>query len=66
MDWDGLMRVGFRELRLKPWEFWALTPAELSRMLGRDEGAAPMLRDRLNALALAFPDRADAEISEGD
>lgn len=56
MDWLGLMRGGLHELRLRPAEFWALTPAELMIMLGRDQGPAPMLRDRLEALARAFPD----------
>ena len=30
MDWPGLLRVGLLRLRLKPCEFWALTPAELA------------------------------------
>ena len=40
-DWPGLMRAGLIGLRLKPAEFWALTPAELRLMLG--EGALPTL-----------------------
>lgn len=56
MDWPGLIRAGLCELRLAPAVFWGLTPAELMIMLGRDEAQAPMLRDRLEALARAYPD----------
>lgn len=56
MDWPGLMRAGLRELRLKPAEFWALTPAELWLMLGAGSGAAPLARADLEALAARFPD----------
>ena len=69
MDWAGLMRAGLRELRLRPGEFWALTPAELLVMLGRDQDPQPMLRDRLEALASAFPDNprgADGRAEEGE
>lgn len=56
MDWAGLLRAGLFELRLSPRDFWALTPAELMIMLGRDNAQGPMLRDRLEALSKAFPD----------
>lgn len=56
-DWPGLMRLGIRALGLKPAEFWALTPAELTLMLGRDGNGANILdRARLEDLAAAFPD----------
>ncbi|MEL6168222.1 MAG: rcc01693 family protein [Pseudomonadota bacterium] len=55
-DWPGLMRAGMFELRLKPDEFWGLTPAELAAMLGRTNGDAPLTRERLTALADAYPD----------
>ncbi|WP_372604180.1 rcc01693 family protein [Actibacterium sp.] len=55
-DWPGLMRAGLLGLRLRPDQFWALTPAELLLMLGHGSGPAPMARDRLNELARAFPD----------
>ncbi len=61
MDWPGLLRAGLTELRLRPWEFWALTPAELMTMLGRDGARAPMLRDRLEALARLYPDRPEGD-----
>lgn len=57
LDWPGLMRAGLRGLGLRPAEFWALTPAELQLMLGRDGGASPLARDRLEALLRAYPDR---------
>lgn len=56
-DWPALMRLGLRGLGLRPAEFWALTPVELMVMLGREGGAAPMGRARLEELARAFPDR---------
>lgn len=56
LDWPGLMRAGLRGLGLKPAEFWALTPAELQLMLGRESGAAPLARDRLEEMLMAYPD----------
>ncbi len=56
LDWPGLMRAGLHELRLTPREFWALTPAELMIMLGRDARAGPMGRAGLEELARRFPD----------
>lgn len=56
MDWAGLMRAGFRGLGLKPWEFWALTPAELELMLGETSGVMPMMRTRLDELMRDYPD----------
>jgi len=55
-DWAGLMRAGMRGLRLKPHEFWALTPAELWLLLGPEAGEMPMGRRRLDELARAYPD----------
>ncbi|MBY6115455.1 phage tail assembly chaperone [Mameliella alba] len=55
-DWPSLMRAGMRGLGLKPWEFWALTPAELQLMLGEGGGSKPMDHDRLTELMAAFPD----------
>lgn len=57
MDWPGLMHAGLCGLRLRPAEFWALTPAELQMMLGLTAGKTPMSRSRLDALAEAFPDK---------
>ena len=57
-DWAGLMRLGMRGLGLRPAEFWALTPAELTLLLGREGGQGPLDRARLDDLARAFPDLA--------
>lgn len=67
-DWGALMRAGIRGLRLRPSEFWALTPAEFMLMLGESGGAAPMSRARLEELARAFPDdtRKNEGIGHGD
>ncbi|MFP7673363.1 rcc01693 family protein [Marivita sp. S0852] len=56
-DWPGLMRAGMRGLGLTPDDFWALTPAELHLLIGKDSGASPMRRDGLDALMAAYPDR---------
>ncbi|WP_194095832.1 rcc01693 family protein [Marivivens aquimaris] len=56
MDWAGLLRVGLRLLRLKPAEFWALTPAELMLMLGTEAATPSMGRDRLSELSRLYPD----------
>ncbi len=54
-DWVALMRAG-TDLGFRPAEFWTLTPAELTFLLGRDGGKAPLSRGRLEELAAAFPD----------
>ena len=59
IDWGGLMRAGLGGLRLTPGAFWALTPAELRLMLGRDAGPAPLSRAALDELARAFPDQSE-------
>ncbi len=56
MDWPGLMQAGLHLLRLRPAEFWALTPAELQIMLGADAAKAPLGRLQLDALLRDFPD----------
>jgi uncharacterized phage protein (TIGR02216 family) len=54
-NWPVLLGAGLYGLRLQPAQFWALTPAELSLMLGA--GARPaMSRSRLNQLARLWPD----------
>lgn len=55
-DWPALMRLGLHGLGLAPADFWALTPAELMVMLGKDGASAPLGRARLEELARAFPD----------
>ncbi|TDE40322.1 rcc01693 family protein [Antarcticimicrobium sediminis] len=56
IDWPTLMRAGFQALRLRPEEFWHLTPAELALMLGQGQGRAPMSRGGLEALLAQWPD----------
>ena len=70
LDWPGLMRVGLRQLGLRPAEFWALSPAELMVILGLAPGAGPMTRGGLEALLQRFPDRngagAETHITQGE
>ena len=56
-DWPALIRAGLQHLRLRPAEFWSLTPAELSLMLGLDKRPLAMGRARFLALAQQAPDR---------
>lgn len=58
LDWAGLLRAGLLGLRLRPAEFWALTPAELALLLGVQGRPAAMGRARLRALMQAHPDAA--------
>lgn len=57
LDWRGLMHAGLHGLRLRPVDFWALTPAELQMMLGETRATAPMGRTQLDALLRDFPDQ---------
>lgn len=54
-DWPALCELGITRLRLKPDEFWRLTPAELRLMVGTT-AQRPMGRDRLADLMAEFPD----------
>ncbi len=58
VNWPDLMRAGITRLRLRPDEFWALTPAELMVMLGHGSGDAPMGHARLADLLRLYPDDA--------
>ncbi|MEM1151010.1 MAG: rcc01693 family protein [Pseudomonadota bacterium] len=55
LDWPALCRLGMVQLRLKPAEFWALTPAELRLMAG-PIGTSPLGRAALSTLMEQFPD----------
>ncbi len=59
LDWQGLLRVGLR--RLPPDQFWDLTPYELRLVLGLEQPAATMDRNRLSALMRDFPDAVSAD-----
>lgn len=56
IDWGGWMRAGIRDRGLTPREFWALSPAELMLMLGREGVEPPMSRARLEDMARQWPD----------
>lgn len=60
------MRAGMQGLGLAPEAFWRLTPAELAFLLGRPAIAAPMARERLDALLARFPDAAHETKEDGD
>ncbi|GGB12870.1 rcc01693 family protein [Allosediminivita pacifica] len=60
-DWPGLLRAGLQELRIRPEQFWALTPAELSLMLGQPQGGGAMGRGALERMMAAYPDRTEDE-----
>ncbi|RYH03371.1 phage tail assembly chaperone [Salipiger sp. IMCC34102] len=61
LDWAGLMRAGLFGLRLTPDQFWRLTPAELSVMLGAAGAQGPMRRSGLDGLMAAYPDGTKGE-----
>ena len=57
-DWPAMLRAGLQGLRLRPDEFWALTPIELLLMLGLESGGrASLSRGRLAELSSQFPDK---------
>lgn len=56
-DWPVLLKAAIDMRGLKPAEFWALTPAELSLMLGQAAGLRPLDRSGLDALLSAYPDK---------
>jgi uncharacterized phage protein (TIGR02216 family) len=58
------MRAGLGGLRLTPEAFWRLTPAEFALLLGGGQDKRPLTRDRLNALAAAFPDQVGEQTHE--
>ena len=57
VNWAALMRLGLVVLRLRPDQFWALTPAELMLMAGVDGGVSSLSRAGLTNLAVSFPDK---------
>ena len=63
-DWPGLMRAGLYGLRLRPEEFWALTPIELQIMLGQGAVAPSLTRQGLDALLKAYPDSKEGQADE--
>lgn len=55
-DWPTLLRVGLKNLRLTPAEFWALTPAEFALLVRDDRADGAMTRTTMDALMSQFPD----------
>ncbi|MHA3914572.1 rcc01693 family protein [Halovulum sp. GXIMD14793] len=55
--WPELMRLGLVELRLRPVDFWDLTPAELVFLAGGgQQRSASLSRSGLDDLMARFPD----------
>lgn len=65
-DWPALIQAGLGRLRLRPGEFWGLTPAELVMMLGEPQAVRPMDRAGLEALRAAWPDKMERKPDGGD
>ncbi len=63
-EWSKLLGVGLKHLGLSPAEFWALTPAEFSLIVGRATGPAPMTRGGLDALLRSYPDAEEGSLDE--
>lgn len=56
-DWPLLMHLGLHHLRLRPADFWDLTPFELVTIAGLAKGAGQTVtRANLDALIAQFPD----------
>lgn len=55
-DWPALMCAGLTRLRLRPEEFWRLTPIEFLLLAGYGNATAPTTRETLDRLSRAFPD----------
>lgn len=65
LAWSTLQRLALGKLRLKPDEFWALTPLEFLTMLGLEQGNGVLNRDRLSTLMHAYPDEEKEENDGG-
>lgn len=56
LAWGQMLRLGLHHLGLRPAEFWKLTPAELTVMLGLADGPAALTRAGLTSLMDQYPD----------
>ena len=63
-DWPALMQAGLQGLRLRPQEFWNLTPGELRLMLGQGGAPVSLSRAGLDALLAAYPDQKQGDGDE--
>jgi uncharacterized phage protein (TIGR02216 family) len=57
VDWPTLMQMGLGGLRLRPHEFWNLTPIEFLLLSGITADSASTTREALEQLSLQYPDR---------
>jgi uncharacterized phage protein (TIGR02216 family) len=57
LDWPALMHIGLGKLRLRPEEFWRLTPIEFLLLSGLGPGGGSTTRAALEQLCREFPDR---------
>lgn len=65
LDWRALLHKGLVEMKLRPDEFWQLTPAEFALMAGIAGAQAPLSRQKLTELMQLFPDSSVEEIWHG-
>lgn len=56
LDWPAMLRTGLSRLRLRPDEFWNLTPIEFLTLAGYMGATSPTTRETLEKLSQAFPD----------
>lgn len=56
LDWPALLRIALSQLRLRPDEFWSLTPIEFLTIAGQLGATPATTRDTLERLSRAFPD----------
>jgi len=56
-DWHALMKAGLIGLRLRPDDFWKLTPAEFALLMGNGSQDLPLSRTTMDALLAQFPDK---------
>ncbi len=57
IDWPALMRAGMHRLGLRPDQFWALSPVELTLMLGSGAAISPLGRERLEELERLYGEK---------
>lgn len=58
MPWDEWFAYGVRAMRLRPADFWALTPGEWRALLAADQGlvAERFSRSQFDSLFALYPD----------
>lgn len=61
LPWPQLMRLGLHVLRLRPDDFWAMTPRELAAAAGLTGASGAPRLSELDALLQRFPDGDDRD-----